>query len=279
MYRNCRMNVDCNKRKVVLELSPICNLNCKHCIYKSLNKISFLDFIAKEDAFRLIDKFSFAKIDRLVLTGGEPTLHPYFSEISEYAIKKIPKVSICTNGVIFNKKLEKKVIAFNFSNYTVSVDSHIEEIHDEFRGVKGAFNQTISFLEKLKDKEKRTAIHITLNPTNIDHIEETIKFCKKFSDEVAVGTIYHNFPSNDKKLEKDYKDHSEKVKKFKTKFTKDPSVILIGFTQFCENKNCLDLKNVFMVNYKGKIVSCYWKKNKGKIVKISSKDKFFEVKI
>lgn len=237
MYRDCRMNVDPNIKKAVLELLFVCNLNCKHCIYKSLSKKSSYEFISKEKAFKLIDSFVFAEIDKLVLTGGEPTIHPFFVEISKYAIMKIPKVSICTNGVIFNRSLERRIIDLNFSK---------------------ALKETIKFLKKLKAKKKKISIHITLNPNNIDHIEETIKFCKKFTDEVAVGTIYHNSPDKKNRVE----DFNKKVKFFKTKFIDDPNLILIGFTPFCENKNCLDLKNVFMINCKGELVDCYWKTKK-----------------
>lgn len=52
------MNVDCKIKKVVLELSSCCNLKCKHCIYKISNNIRFFGFLPKEEAFRLIDKFT-----------------------------------------------------------------------------------------------------------------------------------------------------------------------------------------------------------------------------
>lgn len=251
------MNVDHKTRKVVLELLQYCNLECKHCIYRLLNKSHSFDFLPKENTFKLIDKFSKDNIDKLVFTGGEPTLHPSFIEISKYTISKIPKVSICTNGVIPNKDLRDKVIELNFSNYTVSVDSHINQIHDEFRGVPGALKQSIDFLEKLKSKKRKIAIHITLHPNNIDLIEDTIKFCKNFTSEIAVGSVYHNILNvNFNKLTR----YDEKIEKFKEKYINNPEVIIIGFTPFCKSKNCLDQKNVFMFNYKGEMVECYWKK-------------------
>ena len=258
------MNVDYKTKKVVLELLSYCNLNCKHCIYRFLNKLRSSDFLPKENIFTLVDKFKKNNINKLVLTGGEPTLHPSFVEISKYAISKIPKVSICTNGVILNNDLEDKVIELNFSNYTISVDSHINRVHDEFRGLPGALKQTVNFLKRLKSKGRKMAIHITLNPNNIDCIEDTIKFCKNFTSEVAVGSIYHNLLNVDSN---ELTEYDKKVNIFKEKYIDNPDVIIIGFTPFCENINCLDQKNVFMVNRKGRLVECYWKKDGGKAIK------------
>lgn len=258
------MNVNYKIKKVVLELLSYCNLNCKHCIYRFSNRFHSFDFLSKEDILTLIDKFGEDNITKLVLTGGEPTLHPSFIEISKYAILKIPKISICTSGVILNKDLEDKVIEFNFLTYTISVDSHIDRIHDEFRGMPGALEHTVNFLKKLKSKERKISIHITLHPNNIDHIEDTIKFCKNFASEVAIGSIYHNTLNMDLAGIAEY---NKEIKKFYDKYIDSPEIIIIGFTPFCENKECLDQKNVFMVNCKGQLIDCYWKKDGGKVIK------------
>lgn len=265
MYRPCKMNVDENSKKVVFELITSCNLDCSHCIYSILNKLYPSSLLSKEDAYNLIDKISKKEIYKLVLTGGEPTLHPNFIDISKYAISKIPKVSLCTNGVILNKDLENKVVNLNFSTYTISIDSHINKIHDKFRGKKGALQKTLSFIKKLKSKNKNISIHITFHPENINTIEDTIRFCKGFASEIVVSSIYHydKIYTNPKTI-RDYKLLS---KNFYEMHEDNPNIILVGFKPFCANKNCLDQKNIFMVNYRGELITCYWKKNGGKVVK------------
>mgnify|MGYP001578858503 CR=1 FL=1 len=209
--------------------------------------------------FALIDKMVKEKINKLVLTGGEPTLHPNFIEISEYAMSKIPKVTICTNGVILDSNLDDKIVKLNFFTYTVSIDSHIENIHDKFRGRKGAFKKTIAFIKKLKLNNKNLSIHITLHPENINHIEETINFSKGYSKEIIVSSIYHN------KLDEqdEPRGYNQELMNFKKKYLNSPDIILVGFTPFCENKNCLDQKNIFTINRKGELVSCYFVWNSG----------------
>jgi MoaA/NifB/PqqE/SkfB family radical SAM enzyme len=257
------MNLKKGDKKVILELLSSCNLNCSHCFYKSLNKFNSADFLPKTEIFILIRKMVKNKINKLVLTGGEPTLHPDFIEISKYAMLKIPKVSVCTNGVILNNKLEEEIIKLNFSTYTVSIDSHIEAAHNKFRGRKGAFKKTIAFIKKLNLKHRNVSIHITINSDNIKHIEETINFCKGFSKEIVVSSIYHNKLDEQEKL----KGYNKELINFKKKHFNSPDVILVGFTPFCENGNCLDQKNIFTINRRGELVSCYWKKSGGEFIR------------
>lgn len=256
------MNIKKGDKKVILELLSSCNLNCSHCFYTASNKFNFLDSLPKEEIFVLIRRMVKNRINKLVLTGGEPTLYPDFIEVSKYATLKVKKVSVCTNGVILNNNLEDEIIKLNFSTYTISIDSHIESVHDKFRGGKGAFKKTIAFIKKLNLNNKNVSIHITIHPDNINHIEETINFCKNFSKEIVVSSIYHDKLNEHNEL----RDYSQKLINFKEKYLSDPDVILVGFTPFCKNKNCLDQKNIFTINKKGELVSCYWKEDGGTII-------------
>jgi len=255
MIQNCKMNVNPKIKKVVFELLSYCNLNCCYCIYhnKRHPKDSSLSI---HEIYKLIDKFYIDGVDRLVLTGGEPTLHPNFIDISKYAILKIPKVSVCTNGVILNKTVKEEMINLNFSSYTISIDSCIDEIHDKIRGVRGSFGKSFSFLEKLKLANKNISIHITINTDNIDSIYQTINFAKGFSKEIIVSTIYYE---KGKKKELTDRDFYAKLNKVFDTYSAQKNVVLIGFGKSCSMEHCLDKKNVFMVNQFGKVVDCYWK--------------------
>jgi MoaA/NifB/PqqE/SkfB family radical SAM enzyme len=264
MYRDCKMNIRKKIKKAILELTTCCNLKCKHCFYQNSKDFNLNNFLKKEDAFILIDKFKNNKINKLVLTGGEPTIHPEFIEIAKYAKNKIKKVTICTNGVIKNKKLIKEIINLNLDNYTVSIDSHINSFHDKFRGRKGALKEVLSFTDLLLKNKKNISIHITLHKNNFNHIEDTINFCQKFKCEIVVSSIYYEKLNLNDKIINEYQ---AKIQEFKNKYINDKKIILVGFCKYCKNKNCTDQKNVFTINSCGQLVSCYWKKGGGKIIK------------
>lgn len=264
MYRNCKMNVTSSDKKVILELLSSCNLNCEHCFYRQSNEFHSSDVLSKEKVFFLIDQFAKEGVKRLVFTGGEPTLHPNFIDISKYAISKIDRVTVCTNGVILDECLENRVVDLNFAAYTVSVDSNLASYHDKFRGKKGALEKTLGFLKKLNDKNRNISIHIALYKDNADHIEDIIKFCRNFSKEIVVGSIYYDKLNISKNEIKKYNDS---IKIFKNKYINHPEIILVGFHEYCPAVDCLDQKNVFTVNRKGQLVSCYWQKNGGKVIR------------
>lgn len=78
-----------------IELTNVCNLNCPHC-YKKANEgtISFLDFQTLKN--RIFDRCA-SQTRVLHLTGGEPTLHPEFKEIVDFA-SNIFHIQLTTNG-------------------------------------------------------------------------------------------------------------------------------------------------------------------------------------
>jgi MoaA/NifB/PqqE/SkfB family radical SAM enzyme len=158
MYRDCKINIKTSTKKVVFELTTSCNLKCKHCFYQNNKEFSSNHFLRKEEALTLIDKFKKNGINKLVLTGGEPTIHPDFIEIAKHAKSKIKKVTLCTNGVIQNENYRKKIIDLNFDTYTVSIDSHLEGVHDDFRGKKGALKEVLIFTKLLEKNNKNLSI-------------------------------------------------------------------------------------------------------------------------
>ncbi|MCP4137378.1 MAG: radical SAM protein [bacterium] len=90
----------------VIEINNACNLNCPVCL-KNLDS----SFLLSRDEFKhILD--SLIKYegtpDVVNLSGGEPTLHPFFEEFIEMTVQKgIPVVSVSTNGLplLEDKKL------------------------------------------------------------------------------------------------------------------------------------------------------------------------------
>jgi hypothetical protein len=97
---------------IELNLTNYCNLKCKNCcsscfLAPSSNFMS-LEIIERfvEEAIELRWKF-----DRIKMYGGEPTLHPYFSEVvrllNRYKeFNKNCKICLLTNGVGVSDKIK-----------------------------------------------------------------------------------------------------------------------------------------------------------------------------
>lgn len=123
---------DVKLSNALLCITEQCNLSCEHC-YQSRKNYN----LPLKTWMRIIDKL---KIDfgikKVVLLGGEPTLHPQFWSILQYAIdvfgidsKSNPNVTVETNGTI---------LGTNFSDYNCNVSISFENVdpklNDDIRG-------------------------------------------------------------------------------------------------------------------------------------------------
>lgn len=80
-----------NKNCSVLFLKG-CNLSCHYCFNKELNE--------EINIYNVFDKLESRKkvIKNIILSGGEASLHPYFSLILEFLVHRGFKIGIHTNG-------------------------------------------------------------------------------------------------------------------------------------------------------------------------------------
>jgi MoaA/NifB/PqqE/SkfB family radical SAM enzyme len=111
------------------------------------------------------------------IAGGEPLIFPGIYDIFSYChdIGIICKIS--TNGIAFNERALDMIIASRLSYLTVSLDSHLSEIHDKFRGFLGAFERAVEGLKYLAEKGNLTlGISSVIMKDNIATLPESVDF-------------------------------------------------------------------------------------------------------
>ncbi|WP_312211815.1 radical SAM protein [Pseudescherichia sp.] len=104
-----------------LYLTNFCQLQCGHCFYVDagcLNK----NMLSLQEIKRVIDSFRKNKILMLIISGGDPMLHPAFNEIIQYIIdsKMVPLIGI--TGLDTNPEKLQKLLASGIKNLQVSID-------------------------------------------------------------------------------------------------------------------------------------------------------------
>lgn len=118
-----------------------CNLNCKHC-YAEAREEASTDELSTEEAEKLIDDIAhWARF--LVLDGGEPLCRPDFLEIASYASSKGLITGIGSNGMLIDGAMAEKINGAGVQSVAISIDSVRGEVHDAFRGKRGAFYQAM----------------------------------------------------------------------------------------------------------------------------------------
>ena len=95
-----------------------CNLKCGYCT--EFDRSS--EPVPKERLFATIDKLSQLSLHAIVFSGGEPTLHPDLPRIIQYASKRIPRVSMISNGYKLTRDLIDELNRAGLGRIQMSID-------------------------------------------------------------------------------------------------------------------------------------------------------------
>ena len=96
----------------------------------------------------------------VVLTGGEPSLHPELPEMVRYAKSRGLHVRMITNGSkVADLEVARSFVAAGLRHYHVSIHSCRAEVEDFLTGVKGSHALAMRALENLSllDAELRAS--------------------------------------------------------------------------------------------------------------------------
>lgn len=155
-----------NPLRVEFELTERCNLSCKFC-YNSQNPIdsSLVETILK----RLADEC----VPEIVLTGGEPILHPQFKDILDLCTKLFQKTMIQTNGLMIDDAIADLI--FQTDIYEVNVSVHgSDDVHDELTQNKDSHTMAIEAIKRLIDRKVRVSSNFVMTKDNIGALNENL---------------------------------------------------------------------------------------------------------
>lgn len=159
------------KIRLYLEICSACNLKCKYCFEKDY----IPQYIDTDKLFKFTNNIK-PLIDDIVITGGEPTLHPDFFKIVEYLSEY--SIVITTNGSILNINKIKELLAHHsYVNLQFSLDAIDRNFVDFVRG-KGIYSKILIALNDLKEFSSQLSISSTLTLQTPEMIEKIYAFAK-----------------------------------------------------------------------------------------------------
>ena len=154
--------------KVEISLTANCNQHCVHC-----SQGGHLDSGFFEERF--IDEILKMQPGYVVLTGGEPLLHPNIKTIIRRFKERGCYIKICTNGSLI-EKLSDKNIFLNMDKFDVIQISFDASDKDTYNRIRRGnfFEQVIRGVKFLKEKYPNILVELHCVPTqqNIIQIEE-----------------------------------------------------------------------------------------------------------
>ena len=119
-------------------LNNACNARCGFCGF-ALDKLprESWQYVEREGALEAIDILYREAVRYLVLTGGEPMLHPDLLEIVQYAGNLGMKVLLVTNAGLLKPHRIRELGAAGLSSFIISIDAADAETHERNRGLPG----------------------------------------------------------------------------------------------------------------------------------------------
>jgi radical SAM protein with 4Fe4S-binding SPASM domain len=165
--------------RVCIDITNKCNLNCVHC-HALANEYRHGDALSTEEILSLIGQCQQIGVFVLQLSGGEPTMHPDFELILEYALKRIPAVVLSTNGSTATPDFADRLASMNLKSIQVSLDGATATVHDQFRGKKGSWESATKAIKLFTKAGIRTRVACTLHKKNANQLKEMVDCSEKF---------------------------------------------------------------------------------------------------
>lgn len=172
---------------VVWNITRRCNLKCIHC-YSDSDAREYPGELTWDQCRAVIDDLADYGVPALLLSGGEPLIHPRFFDIAKYAREKGLRLTLSTNGTLIDQPNAALLKALGFSYVGISLDG-IGATHDHFRGRVGAFDKAVQAFRNCKLVGQKVGLRLTLSANNIADLDQILDFIE--AEDIERVCFYH----------------------------------------------------------------------------------------
>lgn len=176
------------------ELTPVCNMDCKMC-YVRISRQEQQQIAPLKTAKQWLELGKRAKdagMLYLLLTGGEPFLHPQFREIMEGLHKMGLLISINSNGTMIDEQTVAWLKACPPVRINISLYGMSDETYGRLCGNPKGFTQTAKAIQLLKQAGIPVKLNCSLTPDNAAFLPQMIAFAKE--NELQIQVAEYMFP-------------------------------------------------------------------------------------
>jgi len=191
---NVRKSPDPSLRQLLIHITTACNLRCVHC-YINKEKPIHMDL----DTFsKLLEEYDDMQGIRVMITGGEPLLHPNFKDFIEKLNEFTFRKTLFTNSILLDEEMIK-YLDDKIDEIQISIDG--TKSNDLFRKEEGLYSKTIEKLKMLKDLSTFTiSVSTMIHEKNISEMDELqqalrdLKIDNWYLDIPVIAGDYKNNP-------------------------------------------------------------------------------------
>ena len=165
-------------RTIDWTLTDRCNYSCLHCFH-AMDNTMHRDEFSLEEAMRFLDEMQDCGIPAVRLTGGEPTLYPYFREVIEgIRARGMSLMTLITNGSLLTPELLSFIKELH-PNAHLMISFDGIGWHDWLRQYKGSEEKTLAAVRLCREAGFAVDININVHRKNIDVIFDSVKMLEE----------------------------------------------------------------------------------------------------
>jgi len=163
-----------------------CNMRCLHCQYWQSRPIegpSKLDIITE---FATLNPNGIVDL----CTAGESLLDKNIFNIFDHCQSLDLHFRITSNGFLIDNIMADKLLQYKKLTVSISLDSHIENLHDTTRGIPGTYNKATKAIKYLADHNCNIHVSHILYDKNYTDLKT---FCKFIFNDLGAKKLFINF--------------------------------------------------------------------------------------
>ncbi len=167
---------------IIWNFTNRCNLACHHCYsYADPNSE---DFLTTETILGTIPELKRAGVRFVIFSGGEPLIRRDIFDIADAMRSEGIMTYLSTNGLYVSEKNVDRIIE-TFNYIGISIDG-IEEVHDRFRGMNGAYRKSLDAISLIQKHGGNAGIRFTIT----NETKESFYPIFELAESIGVDKIY-----------------------------------------------------------------------------------------
>lgn len=242
----------------------LCNFHCAHCceepyMTRDIKKNHGIKMdprpqMSLADYKKLSDEADACGIFRFVLTGGEALLDKDLDKLIDALDPKKHLIILDTNGWTFNEEKAKWFASLGGYKAQISLDSMIEDEHDEFRGKKGSYKRVIDSLWAAKKANLELLISTCIVRDRVfsDEFKSLCEFCKENDIPLYVTLAKPVGTAREQASWVCTKEDVDQLKLLEDKY----NVFTHMSPSYGQPGRCITVKGINTVNHDGEIIPC-----------------------
>lgn len=255
-----------------MELLPNCNMQCRMCfIHKAGSNTAKL--LRAADWLRIAEQMQKAGVLFLLLTGGEPLLHPDFKEIY-LALRKMGFVlTVNSNGTLINEAWADFFAENPCRRLNITLYGGSNETYAALCGNPNGFAQITRAIRLLKERSVNMRLNMTLTRENRNDLEKMVLLARQFDLPFVPAT--YMYPPRDAeslarfsasrmspreaaetRLKATFLRNPDAVPSEQAKLLLDSILGPVGFVSFNKGFHCRAARSSFWINWEGYLSPC-----------------------